>query len=206
MHTIVVKNYSISQLRMSKKTIFLWRWCGGSVCRYFLAVVTSSECSVSSWCSVSQRLPLRSLCGQWAPTGSLSSEQKPDFYPLILPTASMAGSITFKHLESLREFLRCSVRKGLKAPLRHQLLVLCTHVCCCACVCWEGRGEQKMMSAVPVSSWKGLYGKVHLLHNLTVIVGDGRGSWWAPGCILAIPIVGLSRLKLLSKLREKLRS
>lgn len=68
------------------------------------------------------------------------------------------------------------------------------------------------MSAVPgsplllLTSWKGTCGKVHLLHNLTVIVEDVGGSWLASGCILAIPIVDQSRHKLTSKLREKLKS
>lgn len=50
------------------------------------------------------------------------------------------------------------------------------------CVCWKGRGEQKIMSAGPFSllllltSWKGMYGKVHLLPNLIVIVEHVGGS------------------------------
>lgn len=82
---------------------------------------------------------------------SLSSEQKPDVGPSVVPPASLAESITVKRMGSLGKLLRYSALH----PVRERAQSIFFSTRCSgsarissagACVCGKGRGEQKIVS------------------------------------------------------------
>lgn len=114
----------LDQLETPKNTVILWRWCAGNK-----QVFSCSWNKLWTWdirkvstslllASLDQIVCLSSFCGQWAVTGSLSSEYRSSLGPVILLPASLADPVANKCIRDLGKLFGYSLShlQGKKLP------------------------------------------------------------------------------------------